>query len=402
MSPSPGKPRPRPGAARVAPRSPAPPRLLIAASGTGGHLFPALAVAAALERYLPQGSLEWLGVPDRLENTLVGDLYPLHRVAVGGFQGGLSLGSLKVLAGLLWSIFRVRRLLRRGRFQAVFTTGGYIAAPAILAARSLGLPVLLHESNALPGKVTRTLGPWCTEVALGLGEADRHLKKTKTCVVGTPVRPEFLQLPPPPLKLPIPPQVPLVVVAGGSQGAVALNQLVRACAPAWLGAGIWMVHLTGETDPDRDSFRHDHYFCLPFYEDMAALWHRATLAISRAGAGTLTELAITRTPAILIPYPYAAEDHQTHNAQVFAAAGAALLIQQRDLTPEDLETKVLSLLKGALQRATEPTHLPFTPKDPLVIMANQAAALAVADSANLLAQRLYSWLPAGGKSSSPA
>ncbi|WP_353260083.1 undecaprenyldiphospho-muramoylpentapeptide beta-N-acetylglucosaminyltransferase [Prochlorothrix hollandica] len=363
----------------------APPHLLIAASGTGGHLFPALAVAAELD----DCTIEWLGVPDRLETQLVGDRYRLHTVPVTGFQGGLGLGSLKVLWGLIRAIFQVRRLLRRGRFQGVFTTGGYIAGPAILAARSLGLPVLLHESNALPGKVTRWFSPWCTEVALGVDSARRYLpKQAHTTYGGTPVRPDFLATPPPVLTLPIPAKAPLLVVMGGSQGAVALNQLVRRCAPMWLEAGIWIVHLTGEVDADRDSFHHDHYVSLPFYPEMAALLHRADLAISRAGAGTLTELAITHTPSILIPYPHAAEDHQTYNGTIFATAGAALLMQQDEVVPEELQQKVLMLLKGVIQRHQEPTHLPFTPNDPLVIMAEKTAELAFPDSARHLADRL--------------
>lgn len=129
----------------------APGKLLIAASGTGGHLFPAIALAEKL----PQFEIEWLGVPNRLENQLVPDIYPLNTVAVEGFQQGFSFGSLRILFKLLGGILEVRRILKRGKFQGVFTTGGYIAAPAVIAARSLGLPVIFHESNALPGKVTR-------------------------------------------------------------------------------------------------------------------------------------------------------------------------------------------------------------------------------------------------------
>ncbi|MEB3273305.1 MAG: undecaprenyldiphospho-muramoylpentapeptide beta-N-acetylglucosaminyltransferase [Prochlorothrix sp.] len=363
----------------------APPRLLIAASGTGGHLFPALAVAAELD----DCAIEWLGVPDRLETTLVGDRYPIHTVRAAGFQDRLGFGTLKTIWDLLRSIVQTRRILQRGRFQGVFTTGGYIAGPAILAARSLGLPVLLHESNALPGKVTRWFSPWCTEVALGIDSAARYLPpKAQTSWVGTPVRQDFHQTPPPALDLPIPAQAPLLVVMGGSQGAVGLNQVVRHCAPTWLEAGLWIVHLTGDIDPDRHSLQHEHYITLPFYDRMAALLHRADLAISRSGAGSLTELAITKTPAILVPYPYAAEDHQTYNATVFASAGAALLCQQQDILPDDLTDKVLLLLRGTLQRYQDPTHLPFTPNDPLIIMAAKMGELAIVNSAQLLADRI--------------
>jgi UDP-N-acetylglucosamine--N-acetylmuramyl-(pentapeptide) pyrophosphoryl-undecaprenol N-acetylglucosamine transferase len=339
-------------------------RLLVAASGTGGHLFPAIATA----EQLPDFHIEWLGVPNRLETQLVPREYRLHTIGVEGFQQKFGLGTLKIFSKLLLSVWQVRGLLKRGNFQAVLTTGGYIAAPAILAARSLGLPVVLHESNALPGKVTRWLSPLCTRVAIGFEAAAKHLPRAETAYVGTPVRSQFLAHQP--LALEIPDGVPLIVVVGGSQGAVSVNKMVRHCAPSWIEAGAWIVHLTGESDPEADSFKHPHYFAMPFYHDMAALLQRSSLAISRAGAGSMTELAITHTPAILIPYPYAAEDHQTFNAQVFAEAGAALLFQQDTLTAEQLQGKVLGLVRSP---------------ETLQQMADAAGKLAVTNSAELLA-----------------
>ncbi len=351
----------------------------MAASGTGGHLFPAIALAEFLTA-TPSSpyQLEWLGVPDRLETQLVPSRYRLHTIGVEGFQERLGLGTLKVVGKLLASIWQVRKLLQQGKFDGVVTTGGYIAAPAILAARSLGLPVILHESNALPGKVTRWFSPWCTTVALGFGAAAQYLPRSRNVTVGTPVRSQFLQqanLSQPTTgvlneALPIPGDVPLIVVVGGSQGAVAVNRLVRQSAPAWLDAGVWIVHLTGDSDPDAASLQHPHYFAKPFYHDMASLLGRATLAISRAGAGSLTELAVMGTPCILIPYPFAAEDHQTYNGTIFAEAGAALLFQQADLTPELLSSKVTYLLNSPKQ---------------LAAMRERMRSLAVTDSVEQLA-----------------
>lgn len=339
-------------------------RLLIAASGTGGHLFPAIALAQELQDY----KIEWLGVPDRLERELVPAQYPLHTIAVEGFQQRLGLGTLKILGRLASSVHQVRQLLKTGNFDGVFTTGGYIASPAIIAARWQGLPVILHESNAIPGKVTRFFSPLCSAVALGFEAASPYLPKAKTVYVGTPVRSSFQEIQP--LELPIPEDVPLIVVVGGSQGAIAVNQLVRESAAAWFKAGAWIVHLTGEKDPDATSLQHPQYIQMPFYDNMAGLLQRANLAISRAGAGTLTELAITQTPAILIPYPYAAEDHQAFNAASFVKAGAGLVFRQSELTPQLLESKVLSLLESP------PT---------LQQMAQNAASLAVVDSGERLA-----------------
>jgi UDP-N-acetylglucosamine--N-acetylmuramyl-(pentapeptide) pyrophosphoryl-undecaprenol N-acetylglucosamine transferase len=344
----------------------APVRLLVAASGTGGHLFPALAVAQVLEQGGYQ--VEWLGVRNRLETQLIPNQYRLHIVAAEGFQTKLSLNTLRVTGRLVKSFCQTRRLLTTGQFDGVVTTGGYIAGPAILAARSLGLPSILHESNALPGKVTRFLSRWCSAVALGFEAATPYLPQANTVVVGTPVRANFLQ--PCSLDLPIPEKALLIVVAGGSQGAVAVNQLVRQCAGAWIQAGAWIVHLTGDRDPDIAQFQDPHYLALPFYENMAALFQRADLVIGRAGAGTLTELAITGTPSILIPYPYAAEDHQAFNARVFEKAGAAQVVRQSEVTGPQLEQMGLDLVRS-----------PQT----LAHMSAQASSLAVPDSTQQLA-----------------
>lgn len=340
----------------------------MAASGTGGHLFPAIATAEALAQAGYQ--IEWLGVPDRLETTLVPAKFHRHTVAMTGFQSRWGYGTLVILVRFVRATLKTRQILRRGKFAGVFTTGGYIAAPAILAARSLGLPAILHEANAMPGKVTRWLGPWCSVVALGFADTQSRLGKIHTRVVGTPVRPEFLTPVPPRLEDPaIPPGVPLILVVGGSQGAVAVNQRVRQAAPAWLQAGAWIVHQTGSQDPDREALTHPHYVHRPFFSTMAALLHRADLVISRAGAGTLTELAVTHTPSLLIPYPFAADDHQTFNARVFSRAGAALLLDQRDLSPQNLEEQVLKLLRSPQSLAQ---------------MGAAAASLAVKDSAQML------------------
>ena len=348
-----------------------PVKLLIAASGTGGHLFPAIAIANQLKDY----HIEWLGVPDRLETKLIPSQYPLHTISVEGFQQKLGIETLKVLSRLIGSILKVRHILKEGKFQGLFTTGGYIAAPAIIAARYLGLPVILHESNVLPGKVTRWFSRLCNVVAVGFEEGTKYLSFEKTVYLGTPVREEFLF--PQSLDLPIPENVPVIVIVGGSQGAVAINQLVRKCIPAWVENGAWIIHQTGENDPNAFSLKHPQYFTLPFYHNMASLFQRANLVISRAGAGSLTELAVTHTPSILIPYPYAADNHQAYNAEIFSNQNAALVFTEATLTAEKLETQVLELLKSS---------------EKLEKMAVGAESLAVKDSHKKLASLVHNFL----------
>ena len=219
--------------------------------------------------------------------------------------------------------------------------------------------------------MTRWLSPWCTVVALGFEDASTRLPKASSVSVGTPVRTQFLTHPPPPLpEIDLPTEAPLIVVVGGSQGAVAVNRLVRSAVPAWLATGAWIIHQTGQNDPEGDSLNHPHYIHRPFFDEMAPILHRANLVISRAGAGTLTELAVTRSPSLLIPYPFAAEDHQSYNAAVFAAAGAAQVCRQADLNADSLQEKVLGLLRD---------------RDQLNTMAEAAGNLAITDSAEQLA-----------------
>ena len=316
-------------------------RLLIAASGTGGHLFPALAVAEAVEA---SGPVRWLGVPDRLETSLVPERFGLITVKVGGLQGR-GLKKLVQLIRLLWASLSVRRVIQRESIDTVFTTGGYIAAPAILAARWCGIPVVLHESNAIPGRVTRLLGRLCSAVAIGLPAAGRRIPGSHPIVTGTPVRSAFLT--PQPLPAWVPQgDGPLLVVMGGSQGAVGLNRMVRAILPTLLDQGCRVVHLTGGNDPEINQLHHSNLAERRFSDDIPGLLQHADLAISRAGAGSLSELAVCGTPSVLVPFPQAADRHQDANAACAASFGAAVIVHQHD-PDQPVLAKTIQRLLGA-------------------------------------------------------
>ena len=352
------------------------PRLLIAASGTGGHLFPALAVANAMPE---SWQVQWLGVPDRLERQLVPKRYPLHTVRCGGLQGK-GWRQLLNLLQLLQAIKAVRRLIRREGITAVFSTGGYIAAPAILAARWCGVPVVLHESNAIPGKVTRLLGRYCTRLALGLPQAAQRLRGCRPVVTGTPVRQEFLSPADLPAWVPAGPG-PLLVVMGGSQGAVGLNRMVRPILEVLVTHGVRVVHLTGSNDPEAGQSPLTGVAERPFSDEIPGLLHHADLAISRSGAGSLSELAVCGTPAILVPYPAAADQHQEANAAAAAALGAAVIVHQHSPEAPGLERTLWRLLGPRLRGAAAPA-------DPLVAMGGGMQQLASTKADQELAQLL--------------
>jgi UDP-N-acetylglucosamine--N-acetylmuramyl-(pentapeptide) pyrophosphoryl-undecaprenol N-acetylglucosamine transferase len=350
------------------------PTLLIAASGTGGHLFPALAVAEALP---PDWRVLWLGVPDRLERELVPERYPLHTVRAGGLQGR-GLRKLGNLLQLILATLPTRRLIRREGVTAVFSSGGYIAAPAILAARWGGVPVVLHESNAIPGKVTRLLGRFCTRVAVGLPQAAERLPGCRPLVTGTPVRGAFLQPAPLPAWVPRG-DGPLVLVMGGSQGALRLNRMVRPLIPKLAAAGCRVVHLTGSNDPEAGGFDLPGVVERPFSDEMPGLLQHADLAISRAGAGSLSELAVSGTATILVPFPQAADRHQDANAAAAAAVGAAVIVWQHEPGEPPLEQAVWRLL-GPHLRGTA------SAADPLVELREGMQRLAVRDADHRLAE----------------
>ena len=318
------------------------PRLLIAASGTGGHIYPALALADSLSN---SWEIEWLGVPNRLEIELVPKKYNLIILKVGGLQGNI-LRKMFELFKLVFASIQVSRLLAQKKIDVIFTTGGYISAPTILGAKLNGIPILLHESNAIPGKVTRLLGRFCDHVALGIASASDYLPRCKTSFTGTPVRSDFF------LEQPLPNWVPsgeglLIVVMGGSQGAQKMNEMVRNVLPFLLEKGCRVVHLTGKNDCFyRDISKvktHPNLVLRHFSNEISALLQNADLAISRAGSGAICELIVTKIPSILIPFPESTDNHQEVNAAYIARFGGAIIVNQHN-PEEHILKKILSKL----------------------------------------------------------
>ena len=321
------------------------PRLLIAASGTGGHIYPALALADSLSN---SWAIEWLGVPNRLEIELVPKKYNLIILKVGGLQGNI-LRKMLELFKLVFASIQVSRLLAQKKIDVIFTTGGYISAPTILGAKLTGIPILLHESNAIPGKVTRLLGRFCDHVALGIASASDYLPRCKTSFTGTPVRSDFF------LEQSLPNWIPsgeglLIVVMGGSQGAQKMNDMVRNILPFLLEKGCRVVHLTGKNDCFyRDISKvktHPNLVLRHFSNEISALLQNADLAISRAGSGAICELIVTKTPSVLIPLPQSADNHQEVNAAYMARFGGAIIVNQHNPEEHILKNILFKLLSS--------------------------------------------------------
>ncbi len=319
------------------------PRLLIAASGTGGHIYPALSFADSLPK---SWEIEWLGVSNRLEIELVPKKYNLIKLKVGGLQGNI-FRKMFDLCKLLFASIRVSILLRQKKINVVFSTGGYISAPSILGAKITGIPILLHESNAIPGKVTRLLGRFCDHVALGIPSASEYLQGCRTSFTGTPVRSDFFVDQSLPYWAPLGEGL-LIVVMGGSQGAIKMNEMVRNILPWLLERGCRVIHLTGKND---DFYKNSdevntqtNLIVRQFSNEISALLRNADLVISRAGSGAISELMVSKAPSILIPFPASTDKHQELNAAYMASYGGAVIVNQHDPEKDILKNTISNLI----------------------------------------------------------
>lgn len=312
-------------------------RVVIAAGGTGGHVFPALAVATELRE---QGvEVHFLGTAAGLEARAVPAAgFPLVTVPMRGLRGAGWRRWAALPYALNRAVWSARKALRRLRPDSVLAMGGYVAVPAGIAARTAGCPLLLHEQNAVPGLGIRALKGLATRIFTGFPETARQLGDRAEWA-GIPVRRELLGLPDPERRY-RDRQGPLRVLAfGGSQGARFLNQRL----PASLGlarGSLEIRHQTGERELPavREAYRSRGLEAEPlaFIEDMAGAYSWADLVVSRAGAATIAELAAVGMPAILVPFPHAADRHQHRNAEALVSRGAAECIPQEEWQDSDV------------------------------------------------------------------
>jgi UDP-N-acetylglucosamine--N-acetylmuramyl-(pentapeptide) pyrophosphoryl-undecaprenol N-acetylglucosamine transferase len=317
--------------------------VLIMAGGTGGHIFPGLAVADVLRA---QGvPVAWLGAAGGMETRVVpAHGLELHTVVVGGLRGkGLKtrlLAPLMLARALVASL----RVLRRVRPRSVLSMGGYVAGPGGVAARLTGTPLLVHEQNRVAGYTNRKLAGFARRVLAGFADALPNGEW-----VGNPVRASIAALPAPAERFAARADRPRLLVLGGSLGARALNlALPQALARMPAEQRPTVRHQCGARglDETRQAYAQAGVEAdvVPFIEDMAAAYGLADLAVCRAGALTIAELTAAGLGAVLVPFPYAVDDHQTGNAQALVQAGAAELIQERDLDVEKLAQRLSVLL----------------------------------------------------------
>ena len=325
-------------------------RVLLAGGGSGGSATPVLAVAQALRRREPATEFLYVGTRDGPEASLAaGAGLPFAGVHAGKLRRYLDVRNVVDPFNVLLGVGESLVLARRFRPTVAFAAGGFAAVPPMVAARLAGARTLIHQQDVVPGLANRLLVPFAARITVSLASSLAHFPRGRTTVTGNPVREEIFAADASVAfsRFGLEPEVPLVLVTGGGTGALALNRLVAEAAPR-LVASAQVVHLTGRGRGVPAATSSPRYVAREFVVDeMPHLLAAAALVVSRAGMGTLTELAALHKPALIVPMP---GSHQWANAQAFARQGAIAVADQTALTPATLAERIEALLKDPERR----------------------------------------------------
>ena len=349
---------------------------IIACGGTGGHLFPGIAVAEVLRDrghevllFVSEKEIDSLALSTRSQ-------FKFEKLPTVGFPSLYSPRIFGFVRRFTESLSLCRSIYQKFKPQVVLGMGGFTSTAPILAGRIRGISTLVHESNAIPGKANRLAGKMVGAVLLGFKEAAQFFPKVRTEITGTPIRNELQRLDRQAArqKLGLEPNLITMLVMGGSQGASGINQAMIKALPFFKNAPMQVIHLSGARDEKHvaDNYRREQIPAIvaAFHHHMQEVYSASDFAVARAGAASLAELAFFGLPSVLIPFPYAADDHQTRNAEIFAHAGAAFVLKESELTPESLSQKVRAMVDHPEQ---------------LRRMSEKCASLAPRDAANRVA-----------------
>ncbi len=314
-------------------------RLLLTGGGTGGHLFPAVATAQEFERQRPGTEILFVGTHRKIDTrSLAAYGFSSESIVSYGLKGKNIPQLFKAVITLPLSYVQAVRIIRKFNPDMILGVGGYVTGPVVAAGKSCGIPTLIHEQNSIPGMANRKLGKIVDRVCLSLPGSEIYFPAEKTVHTGNPVRKNILDL----LekkRLEKKTEKPTLLVLGGSQGAQTVNKLVTEAFlfdNHNLSGKVNLIHQTGEKDAAevlelyaKGGIKAE---VKPFFEKMDRVYEQADLLLSRAGATTLSEIAVLGKPVVLIPYPYAADNHQTKNGEYYVQGGGALLYQEKDLS----------------------------------------------------------------------
>lgn len=357
--------------------------ILFAGGGTAGHINPALAVAGYIRERHPDAHISYIGTPDKLEAKLVPEKgYNFRTISVAGFQRKLSVKNIgrniRAAAQAVTSSIDAKKILKEIQPDVVVGTGGYVSGPVLREAAKLGIKTAIHEQNAYPGVTTKMLAPSVDAVMLAMPEAEKYLKLNKRpFITGNPVRSELLNMSCNTAreKLGVGDK-PLILSFGGSLGALKINQAVSGLIEWHNGSEkFYHIHGTGKSGyedvikyfKDKNITLSDKVDIREYISDMDVCMAAADLIICRAGAITLSELLACGKPAILIPSPYVAENHQYHNAMTLKRLGAAEIIEEKDLSSE----KLIEVVGNLIENKPKLTAMSAAAKNGAIMDANE-------------------------------
>jgi UDP-N-acetylglucosamine--N-acetylmuramyl-(pentapeptide) pyrophosphoryl-undecaprenol N-acetylglucosamine transferase len=335
-------------------------RLIVTGGGTGGHLFPGIALATGMQERVKACKVLFIGTSRQLDrDTLGGYDFELDSIECMGLKGMGLAQRIRSILQLPFAILEAGKKLKKFNPDLVFGVGGYVTGPVLLAARLGGYPVCIHEQNSVPGMANKILSKIAHRIFISI-PCDYPFAKNRTVMTGNPVRREIVNASDRDGEKDISRMT--ILVLGGSQGAHRVNMLVQDAARQFsdhFGNRLKLIHQTGKKDVSEVKSRYREIGIdadvSDFFQDMAGMYGQADLVISRAGATTLAELSVMGLPALLIPYPYAADNHQQTNALYYEEGGGARMFLEQDLTDEILAKEVVSLLGSPerLQKMSE-------------------------------------------------
>ena len=332
-------------------------RMLLTGGGTGGHLFPGIAAAEALCARLPGSEVLFVGTRRKMDKTsLSRSGFATRSIHCLGIKGKNILSLLQALAVLPLSFLEAAYHILRFQPDLVLGVGGYVTGPVVAMARILGKPTVIHEQNSVPGLANKKLGALVDRICLSLPGSEEFFPAGKTVLTGNPVRSQILDLARNMLEQNKKSDLTIMVL-GGSQGAHRVNELASEAIIRYkktVSRDLKVIHQTGAADEQMVRGRYAQAGVeaqvAPFFTDMAVLYGQAELLISRAGATTLAELAVLGKPVILIPYPYAADNHQEKNGRHYVLGGGAVMLLEGEVTEADLADTLGQLAEDPVRR----------------------------------------------------
>lgn len=323
---------------------------MLTGGGTGGHLFPAVATAQQFQKQFPNTEVLFVGTNRKVDTgSLKNYGFDSRTIDCYGVKGKNPYQLLKAIVTLPRAYMQALKVIKEFKPDVIVGVGGYVTGPVISAAKSMGVPAVIHEQNSVPGLANRKLGAIVDTICLSLPGSGAQFNQNKVVYTGNPVRTDILDLARQKRKADS--KKKTILVLGGSQGAQAINELLPKAIGALESALIkelHIIHQTGEKDVEgvrREYATHNIEAQVePFFRKMASVYREADLVVSRAGATTLAEISVLGKPAILIPYPYAADNHQEKNGDYYVQGGGAVQFIQKKLTAEKLGSAVATLL----------------------------------------------------------